>query len=94
MRLTTAAAIAAMALFATASVHTAKAGESDFHGYTKMPQSAAPHSYNPAPAQKSAPTYSPYTKMPSGSVAQAPQGNSQTDPGTRTYPPPSSQNQK
>jgi len=94
IKLPTVAAIAAMALFATASMHTASAAENDFHGYTKMPSSSAPHAYTPAPAQKAAPTYSPYTKMPSGSVAQAPQPNSQTDPNTKIYPPPNSQDKK
>lgn len=94
MRLTTAAAIAATALFATASITVANAGESDFHTYTKMPQASSTHSYTPAPADKNAPkTYSPYTKMPTGSVAQAPQPNS-TNPQTQTYPPPKSQMQK
>ena len=71
IKLSTVAALAAMALFATASMHIASAAENDFHGYTKMPSSSGPHSYTPAPAQRTAPTYSPYTKMPSGSVAQA-----------------------
>ncbi len=88
IRLSSVAAIAAMALFATASMHTASAAENDFHGYTKMPSSSGPHSYTPAPAQRTAPTYSPYTKMPSGSVAQAPQPNSQTStqPSSQTNP--------
>jgi len=83
-----------MALFATASITVAKAADSDFHGYTKMPKSSAPHKYTPAPADKNAPkTYSPYTKMPTGSVAQAPQPNS-TNPQTQIYPQPNSSTQK
>ena len=71
-KLSIAAGIAAAALFATASIHVATADESSFHGYTKMPKAASPHPYTPAPAAKNAPkTYSPYTKMPSGSVIQA-----------------------
>jgi hypothetical protein len=78
-KLSIATGVAAVALFATVSM--ASAAESDFHGYTKMPQSSGTHSYTPAPKSQNAPkTYSPYTAMPSGSVAQAPQPNSQSTP--------------
>lgn len=71
-RLSLAAAVAAMALFVTASMHAARADDSSFKGYTKMPPASTTHAYTPAPATQGPKTYSPYTKLPPGSVAQAP----------------------
>lgn len=79
MKLSIVAAAGALALFAAAASHPAKAGESDFKFYTKMPAASQAHAYTPAaqqPPARGQQTYSPYTKMPPGSVTQASQSQS------------------
>lgn len=84
IKLSIAAAAGVLALFATVSSYPAKAGESDFKSYTQMPKASEPQPYTPAPQSAPAPgqqTYSPYTKMPPGSVTQVPPQSQQGQQG-------------
>jgi hypothetical protein len=71
LSLITAGAI--LAIFAAASIQPAKASESDFKGYTRMPATSSPKPYNPGRSQSASP-FKGYTAMPAGS-SQSRTGN-------------------
>jgi hypothetical protein len=71
LALTTSAA--AFALLAAACLSPAKAADSDFKGYTKMPSNSGPHKYTPSHSKAKNPNsdFKGYTSMPPGSAQNA-----------------------
>lgn len=60
-------AAAVLAIFAMTSIQPAKADESSFKGYTKMPSASSARPYHPARSQNGSP-FKGYTGMPAGSA--------------------------